>query len=150
MDKRDPKLKAIWKQGKIPVVLRKAKPEPLYIRLPYSPDNKEWLKEGHRNRPQWLPDLKCWNTPRSWFEDIVQRALREFGKVYVIQPYRTQQKCAPACWNATGVNCECSCMGEHHGSGNPSGKWHIVSETFAVQWGEKQYSCRLISPIRKD
>src|SRR5690606_1987750 len=55
---------------------------------------------------------------------------------------RAQQKCAPACWNAEGFHCECSCMSENHGGGHPGGSWYKVSETFAVSWGAQRYSCR--------
>jgi hypothetical protein len=29
---------------------------------------------------------KCWETPKSWFEDMVARLSGRFGSVYVIQP----------------------------------------------------------------
>lgn len=146
MDQKDPRLREIWKQEKIPVVFREGKSKPLLIRLPYAPNNKQLLKANHRNDPEWVKQYQCWRTPASWFEDIVKRALIKYGQVYVIQPFQEKQKCSPACWNARGIQCECSCMGEHHGAGNPVGKWHIVSETFAVSWGDKTYSCRLIVP----
>jgi hypothetical protein len=108
------------------------------------PGSRDWLREGHRAKPRWVDHFKCWEVPKSWFEDVARRLLRRFGRVYIIQPFRLQEKCAPRCWNATGLECECSCMGEHHGSGNPPGKWYIVSETFAVRWEERRYACRLI------
>jgi hypothetical protein len=146
MENRDPNLVRIWRQKTIPVVGRKGKEKPLLVKLPYSEDRFEWLRNGRRTKPEWLNIYKCWKTPSSWFEDSVKRCLERYERVYVIQPYREQQKCAPACWNATGVKCECSCMGENHGSGNPAGKWHVVSETFAVHWGERKYACRLLKP----
>ena len=66
-----------------------------------------------------------------------------FGRVYVIQPYREFEKCAPACWNATGFTCECSCMGKNHGS-MPGGRWWVVADTFAIQWQGRRLACRLI------
>jgi hypothetical protein len=144
MDQRDLRLRQIWAQKEIPVVYRPAQSKPFMVRLPYSPTNRHWLKGDHRNHPEWLTTSKCWKTPKAWFEDIIKRALEKYGSVYVIHSFNAQQKCAPACWNATGVECECSCMGEHHGSGNPAGKWHIVSETFAVSWDAREYSCRLL------
>lgn len=146
MDKKDPRLIQIWKQNQIPVVYRPERGKPLLVRLPYAPTNRQWLKGDHRNQPDWIAEQKYWQTPKAWFEDIVKRALCRYGQIYVIQPFNAQEKCAPACWNALGVECECSCMGANHGSGNPVGKWHIVSETLAVSWGEKQYSCRLLIP----
>lgn len=29
-----------------------------------------------------------WELPKSWFNDLVDRALQRYGKVYIIQPYR--------------------------------------------------------------
>ena len=114
------------------------------VKLPYAPGNGDWLRSDHRRKPEWVKQYKCWETPKSWFEDVVRRLLQRFGRVYVIQPYRTQEKCAPACWNATGVECECSCMGANHGSGDPQGKWHVVSDTLAVSWHGRPLGCRLI------
>ena len=128
----------------MPVVYRQGGSEPLLVRLPYASGNGGWLRSDHRRKPEWVKQYKCWGTPKAWFEDVVRRLLQRFGRVYVIQPYRTQEKCAPACWNATGVECECSCMGANHGSGNASGRWHVVSDTFAVQWRNRQLACRLI------
>lgn len=144
MELQDPKLREIWAQKTIPVVYRQGKPKPILLRLPYATDNREWLKGDNRRDPKWGPKYKCWETPRSWFDDIIKRSLRRFGRVYVIQPYQAHQKCAPACWNATGFECECSCMGANHGSGHPAGKWRVVSEAFAVQWNSREYACRLI------
>ena len=75
-------------------------------------------------------------------KDVIKLCLQQYQSAYVIQLYRAQQKCAPACWNAEGFHCECSCMGENHGGGHPGGNWHEVSETFAVSWGDQRYSCR--------
>jgi hypothetical protein len=143
MERQDPKLREIWLQKKIPVAYRQAKS--LLVRLPYAADNRRWLKDDRRREPRWNTQYKCWETPRTWFESVVQRMLKRFGPAYVIQAFRAQQKCAPACWNAKGFECECSCMGANHGSGDPWGRWYVISETLAVNWGERQYSCRLIT-----
>ena len=74
----------------------------------------------------------------------IERSLAEYGKVYVIQPYREQEKCSPACQNATGHECQCSCMGLYHGAGN-DGSWFEVSDTFAARWGEQELACRLMT-----
>ena len=139
----------LWRQAetKIPVVYRRSGGQPLLIRFRYWPDNRDWLRSQHRRKPQWNTQFKCWQTPKSWFEEVVRRLLKRFERVYVIQPFRPQEKCAPACWNAIGIECECSCMGEYHGSGDPPGKWHIVSETFAVQWHDRRLACRLIGNL---
>jgi hypothetical protein len=146
---RDARLQRIWGQKVVPVVYRRSGSWPLLVRLPYAPDNGSWLRGEERRKPEWDKSHRCWKAPRSWFEKLIKRCLLKFSHVYVIQPYNVQERCAPACWNAVGVTCECSCMGLHHGSGNPDGKWHIVSETCAVRWEGREYSCRLLVPLRK-
>ncbi len=140
----DPRIRRIWSQQVVPVVVRQRSPNPVLVRLPFASDNRTWLKEGHRNRPKWDSQAKHWATPISWFDDLIQRSLIRYGRIYVIQLYKQQQKCAAACWNAKGFHCECSCLGANHGSGHPGGIWHEVSEKFAFQWGSLQYACRLI------
>lgn len=143
-DQRDPQLRKVWWQTLVPVVYRQGHGKPLLVRLPFAETNREWLRNDKRNKPHWDPQYKCWEVPKAWFENLIRRLTHRFGSVYVVQPFNTNEKCAPACWNAVGIECECSCMGRNHGSSNPEGKWHVVSNTLAVQWGTKQYSCRLI------
>lgn len=144
MEPQDPRLLAIWKQAKIPVVFRRGSASQTLVRLPFEVTNGEWLRGERRRKPQWNTQFNCWETPASWFDPLIDQAVKKFGRAYVLQGHRAQQKCAPACWNAQGYHCECSCMGEHHGVGHPGGKWREVSETFALSWGDRRYACRLI------
>ncbi|ERP89607.1 hypothetical protein Q670_04220 [Alcanivorax sp. P2S70] len=144
-DARYEELKKKWNQQSIPVIFRPGGSEKLRVRTPYQKDNREWLKVGHRINPEWIKDKKYWSLPKSWFNDLVNKCLNKYGKVYVIQPYREQEKCAPACWNAIGHECNCSCMGEHHGAHGGNSSWLVISEAFATRWGDKQYACRTLS-----
>lgn len=138
-------LKHVWEQKQIPVVLRRTgKGQLLRVRLPYADTNRQWLQNGKRNSPAWIASQKYWELPKAWFNDFVERALADYGKVYVVQPYREQEKCSPACLNAVGHECQCSCMGANHGSGN-DGSWFEVSETFATRWGNQELACRLMT-----
>ncbi len=139
------KIKEVWRQNVIPVIYRQGKGMPLLIRLPYSEDNRQWVKNGHRNKPEWNPKYKCWETPKAWFNDLVKRSLERYNKLYIIQPYREQEKCAPACWNAVGHECQCSCMGANHGSHSSENDWFVVSDAFATRWGERELACRLMN-----
>lgn len=132
----------VWKQDRIPVVYLKPRVG-LCVRLPYAPDNMEWLRESGRKKPDWIAKGKWWEVPKSWFNDLVRRALLRHGSVYVIQEYREKKVCAPACMNAQGFDCDCSCMGEFHGSESEQG-WYVVSETFAVRHEARDLACRLI------
>ena len=138
------KIRAIWKQQNIPVIYRKGKGYPLFLRLPYNEDNRIWLKGDKRNKPKWIRDKQYWEIPKAWFNDVVNRTLNRWGKLYVIQPHAAHEVCARACWEAQGHECQCSCLGEHHGSENPNGRWFEVSETFAVKYESKELACRLL------
>lgn len=138
------KLKQVWNQRKIPVVLRRGgNGQLLRIRLPFAKNNRDWLQNEKRQSPEWIPKEKYWEAPKAWFNSFVDRALGRYGELYVIQPYREQEKCAPACLNATGHECQCSCMGANHGAGN-DGSWFEVNETFAVRSGDQVFACRLM------
>jgi hypothetical protein len=150
MEKRDPKLRSIWKQKEIPVLFRRSRPLPLLVKLPYARNNFAWLRGERRNKPNWNAQYKAWEVPIAWFDDLIKQLLDRYSKSYVIQLYREQQKCAPACWNAKGLHCECSCMGANHGTGAPGGSWYEVSETFAFSWGEQEYACRLMIASRDE
>lgn len=138
---------SIWNQKAIPVALRDGPGgRPLLVRLPYAPSNGEWLRDDRRAKPKWFRADTAWSIPKAWFDDTVRRCLEKYRAVYVIQPYREMENCAPACVNAVGVECTCSCRGENHGSGDSLDKWYIVSETCAVRYGPKQYGARLLTP----
>jgi hypothetical protein len=135
---------AVWQQNKIPVAWRSGqKGEPLLAKLPFRGDNKAWLAAMGGVRPKWNATQKYWEIPKSWFNEFVNQSLHRFGKIYVVQPYREQEKCAPACMNASGHECQCSCMGANHGAGN-DGSWFEVSETFATRWHNTELACRLM------
>jgi hypothetical protein len=137
-------LTKIWNQQEVPVILRRTgKGELLRVRLPYANTNRAWLQDGRRVSPVWISGKRYWEIPKAWFNDFVERALKSFRQVYVIQPYREQEKCSPACLNAVGHECQCSCMGRNHGAGN-DGSWFEISETFATRWGDQMLACRLM------
>ena len=139
------KRKKVWGQEIIPVVLRRAgKGQLLRVRLPYLNTNRQWLQNGRRISPAWIVNGKYWELPKAWFNDFVERALRKYGNVYVIQPYRKQEKCSPSCQNAIGHECQCSCMGRYHGAGN-DGSWFEVSDTFSTRWFNQEFACRLMT-----
>ena len=109
---------------------------------PFRPGNKELVKIG-RNRPRWHSADKSWHCPKAHFEELVRVLLRTFGGVYVIQHINEREVCAPACRNAKGLHCECSCAGANHGSGGDGG-WYDVSETFSVRHVNEQLAVRFV------
>jgi hypothetical protein len=138
------RLRAIWNQSEIPVVIRKGKGHPLIVRLPFANDNRQWLQDGKRTSPTWIAYKKHWQLPRAWFNGLVERFLKRYSRLYIVQPYREQEKCAPACMNALGYECQCSCMGANHGAGMTS-DWLVISGSFAVRTGDTSVACRLLT-----
>lgn len=133
----------VWRQKFTPVIYRRGKGYPLLMKLPYEVGNRAWLQNYGRIHPKWIAEMKCWELPQAWYNDLVNGTLTKWRKLYIIQPYREQEKCAPACWNAVGHECQCSCMGANHGSQNGGG-WYIVSDTFATRWNTYELACRLL------
>jgi hypothetical protein len=137
-------IQKVWDLATIPIIYQGMNQDFLTLRLPYAIDNRKWLSSLGRNHPIWDAVKKVWLVPNNWFDRAISLVLSRYGKVYVIQPYREESKCAPACWNAVSLSCDCSCLGKNHGKGYPQGKWFVVSEALAIKWGEKKLSCRLI------
>lgn len=143
----DTSLKRIWDQERIPVILRRTgKGEKLRVRLPFATSNRKWLQGIGASEPERNARDGFWELPKAWFNDFVEQALVKYGRLYVIQPVRDQEKCSPKCLNATGHECSCSCLGAYHGVGN-GGSWFEVSETFATRYGPRRLACRLM--VRK-
>ena len=136
--------RAVWRQSKIPIVFRRERPAPLLAKIPFATGNLEWLRDDQTRKPVWDAQHKAWEIPQAWFDRTIRLCLRRYEKCYVVQLFRERQVCAPACWDASGMDCECSCMGSNHGGGKPTGRWYEVDETFAVSWGVQKYAVRLI------
>jgi hypothetical protein len=143
-------LRQVWDQKAVPVVLRRTgKGERLRVRLPFDEANETWLRNRRHRLPQWDNAKQYWELPKAWFNDFVNRARERYGSVYIIQPYREQEVCAPACQNAEGHECQCSCMGQYHGVGN-DGSWFEVTDAFATRWGDTELACRFLKRRDKD
>ncbi len=144
------RIKEIWNNSKTSILLRRGgKGEKLRVRICgrklFDAGDMAWLKDDKKIDPEWNQKLRCWETPKSWFNRLVKNFVQTDGGLYIVQPFREQEKCSPACQNAKGHECQCSCMGEHHGAGNIDSGWFTVSDTFATRWGSKSLACRLIT-----
>ena len=138
-------VKTIWNNKHTSVVHRPDGKRDIRIRLPYAKDNRSYLGGGTRKQePVWDKESKFWSIPRSRFNEVVDLILQRHGRVYIIQPYVETEKCAPACRNATGHECQCSCLGANHGSAN-DGSWFDISESLSLRHGKKTLGCRLLT-----
>lgn len=142
------KLEAIWKQKEVPVIFLKERKGRPMIKAGDGEKDTVWIRDfGSSYGGSWQQKYNCWVVPKAWFTGITKKLLSIYGRVYVVQPFSENEKCCPACWNATGIECTCSCQGANHGSGQPAGKWYIVSDTFAAKRGDRHYGCKLITPF---
>src|SRR4051812_2007853 len=122
MDDNRSRLKAVWSQRDIPVILRRqGKGEKTRARMPgplkYSLAEETWIQNGRRIYPEWVHGASFWQFPKKWFNDFVERSLMRFTRVYTVQIFREQEICARSCMEAHGFECNCSCMGQNHGMG---------------------------------
>lgn len=138
----------IWRNGIIPVIFCCASPPELRVKLPFATGNRAWIQPA-TTQVRWDKHRKCWIVAKRRFSSLVRDCLHRHGKAYVIQQRKELEKCAPACWNATGMDCECSCGGTNHGCGDED-RWHIVHDAFAFRWHSVGYSCRLIESKQSD
>jgi len=134
-----------WEQSSIPAVFYNPKMLALCVKLPYAEGNRQFLKSDRIRDPKWHREQKMWTVPKAWFNDLINRSLGRYGRVYVIQPYREREVCAPACWKATGYECTCSCLGSNHGRDWVDHTFFVVSNTYAVRWGGYRLSCRMLT-----
>lgn len=87
-DLSDSQLKAIWRQGQIPTIFKRAKPQPALVRIPFAEGNQEWLRDDRRSKPKWSGQYKSWEIPIALFDSVIKLALRRYREAYVIQLFR--------------------------------------------------------------
>jgi hypothetical protein len=148
-------IETVFSQNSFPVVYKPCNGK-LQVKIPYPYNIYAWVcsllptKQRSWRRPppprglEWEPSHKVWLIPRSRFEHVTKQLLDKFNGVILLQCHREKQTCAPACWNARGLECECSCMGANHGTGQPDGRWYILGDAYAVQWEDEKLSCQIL------
>ncbi|MGS2615154.1 hypothetical protein ACVCAH_11605 [Micromonospora sp. LZ34] len=127
-----------------PHIYRPLYPDRLRLLLPYDPRNRAWLHEelGWRIRPDYSKQHRRWLIARNHFTVLVDALLDRFGQVDATIEFSTTQKCDTRCREATGDDCECSCLGEHHGGGLWDG-WIQVGETTLIAPGRQVRHMRI-------
>lgn len=84
-------------------------------KIPARKGNRRWLHESVEIRSPHLEDHR-WYLPRSCLNRLVNAAVDRYGYVVVVRDMAKLSRCTRVCQNATGVDCDCSCMGISHGS----------------------------------
>lgn len=141
-----------WQQFEIPVIVRTRKIEGknprLRIRLPEHPDPFALLKGvNKRNRnPIEKEKQRYWELAYGRLNEMVETLSKTFGHVILIQPVRETMVCARKCIEASGFECECSCLGANHGSQHMDSAWYEIEDTYAVSHGAEYASLKVILP----
>ncbi|MFG3600193.1 hypothetical protein [Micromonospora chersina] len=125
--------------------IRRMHGEPrLRMWMPYSRDNRDWIHDtlGARIQPVWNRDERWWEISRRHLMPLAYALAERFGQVDVVLEFNELERCDTRCRNANGDDCECSCLGFHHGGGLWHG-WIQVGETTLIRPGWRQQHMRL-------
>jgi hypothetical protein len=83
-------------------------------KLPPQRGNCRWLREGVGIRSPRMEGDR-WSLPRNCLVKLVTAAIDRYGHIEVYRDMSRLSRCTSACLQARGLECDCSCMGEHHG-----------------------------------
>lgn len=73
-----------------------------------------WLHETVSIRSPRLEDGR-WHLPRNCLVRLIAAAIDRYGYVVVWRDMSKLSRCTTACLEALGADCDCSCLGAHHG-----------------------------------
>ena len=138
----------VWKNSGTPVVYRPDEKGNLMLRVPYREGGNRQFLKGEKTRrfePIWDAEKKFWSVPKSWFTELVEAVVREFGCAYVIQPHHEHEKCSASCQNAHRLECECSCLGANHGRGGRSGHDVAIGGAKVMPWRDGKLAVQFFS-----
>lgn len=103
-------------------------------KIPAMKGNFRWLHESVGIRSPHL-DGDRWRLPRNCLLRLVTAAVDRYGYIAVWRDMSKLSRCTTACLEATGIDCDCSCLGEHHGQSSP--RWfERVGNTEVADLGE--------------
>ncbi|MBJ6616367.1 endonuclease domain-containing protein [Streptomyces sp. I4(2020)] len=102
--------------------------------LPPRKGNRRWLHEtvGIRS-PEFNGDH--WILPRSSLMRLVTAAVDRYGFIVLWRDMSTLSQCTSACLKATRIECQCSCLGAHHGR-DAAGWFERVGDAVVADLGE--------------
>lgn len=83
-------------------------------KIPARKGNRRWLHRDVRIRSPRL-DGDRWVLPRNCLTRLVTAAVDRYGHIVVCRDMSRLSRCNRACLEATGADCDCSCLGAHHG-----------------------------------
>lgn len=103
-------------------------------KLPPTRGNRRWLHESVQIRSPKLEGDR-WTLPRNCLIRLVVGAVDRFGFMVVFRDMSKLTTCTKKCLNAEGPDCDCSCLGAHHGE-NSFGWFERVGDVMVADRGE--------------
>jgi hypothetical protein len=108
--------------------------------MPFDTRNRHWLKEnlGSHSRSEWNKSARRWEIARNHLRVLVFALAEKYSAVDVYLEFSTTERCNTRCQEATGDDCECSCLGANHAGAAYMASWLRVGETTLVRPGVKR------------
>ncbi|MGW4910805.1 endonuclease domain-containing protein [Streptomyces sp. NPDC004270] len=103
-------------------------------KIPPRKGNRSWLHETVGIRSPKLDDDR-WKLPRSCLVRLVTAAIDRYGYIVLWRDMSKLSQCTRACLEATGVECQCACLGAHHGQ-DAAGWFERVGDAVVAEQGE--------------
>lgn len=117
-------------------------------KIPARKGNWRWLRQAVRIRSPRL-DGDRWHLPRNCLVKLVTAAVDRYGYIAVWRDMSRLSRCTTACLEATGVECDCSCLGAYHGE-NSGGWFERVRDAVVADLGEITRSVVIYGPKQDD
>ena len=117
-------------------------------KIPAMKGNRRWLHETIGIRSPRLSDGQ-WHLPRNCLVRLVTAAVDRYGYVVVWRDMSRLSRCTRACLEAAGVDCDCSCLGAHHGQ-DSVGWFERVGDVMVTDLGETKRTAVVYSTRKED
>ncbi|GLX06766.1 endonuclease domain-containing protein [Microbispora sp. NBRC 16548] len=106
-------------------------------KIPAKRGNKRWLRATVGVRSPRL-DKDRWYLPRNCLTRLVTAAVDRYGYIAVWRDMSKLSHCNKACLEATGVDCDCACLGTFHGEGSDGWYERVADAMVADRGGIKR------------
>lgn len=117
-------------------------------KIPARKGNRHWLKVTVGILSPKLEDDR-WTLPRNCLVQLVTAAIDRFGFVVLWRDMSKLSRCTRACLEAQGAECDCSCMGAHHGQ-NSEQWFERVGDAMVADHGERTRTGVVYGPRGSD
>lgn len=110
------------------------------IKMPFAKNNRAKLHAmlGERIQPEWDGQAKRWMVARSHFDAIVEALAEKLGRIDVFIHFTSTERCDTNCRGAKHRECNCQCLGRHHGPDGMTHGWKLVGDSTLVLSSEER------------